>query len=120
MTKDGRPIMAFASRAEWDAWLEEEYEHSDGVWLKLAKKGVAGLAYPEAVETALCHGWIDGLANGLDDQWWLVRFTPRRSRSPWSQRNRDRVAQLIERGEMRAGGLREIERAKADGRWEAA
>ena len=92
------------------------------VWVKLAKKGSghASVTYPEAVEVALCHGWIDGLAKGLDEHWHLQRFTPRRARSNWSKLNRARAEALIESGEMRPAGLREVERARADGRWDAA
>jgi uncharacterized protein YdeI (YjbR/CyaY-like superfamily) len=120
MGSDDRPILSVASRAAWDAWLAEHHESSGGVRLKLAKKGAAGVSHAEALEVALCYGWIDGQANSLDDTHWLVRFTPRRRGSRWSKRNRDKVEALIERGEMKPAGLREIERAKADGRWEAA
>jgi uncharacterized protein YdeI (YjbR/CyaY-like superfamily) len=120
--KGGLPIMAFPSRETWAAWLDEHYTDSAGVWLALAKKGAgeAGVSYGDAVEVALCYGWIDGQAGKLDDRFWLQRFTPRRSRSIWSRVNRDRAMALIARGEMRPAGLREVERAQADGRWEAA
>lgn len=116
------PTIAFASRGEWEAWIEENHETMDGVWLKLAKKdsGVAGVSYPEAVEVALCYGWIDGLARKFDEDFWLQRYTPRRKRSKWSKINRDKAESLIEKGMMEPAGLREIERAKADGRWDAA
>ncbi|WP_344532458.1 YdeI/OmpD-associated family protein [Streptomyces albiaxialis] len=116
------PTLPFASRAEWEAWLEERHGEADGVWIKLAKKGtgVTSVSYAEAVEVALCFGWIDGQSRRLDETYWLQKFTPRRSRSKWSQINRERATELIERGLMRPAGLREIERAKADGRWEAA
>jgi uncharacterized protein YdeI (YjbR/CyaY-like superfamily) len=120
MGSDDRPILALASRDAWDAWLAEHHASSDGVRLKLAKKGAAGVSHGEALEVALCYGWIDGQANSFDDTHWLVRFTPRRRASRWSKRNRDKVEALIERGEMKPAGLREIERAKADGRWDAA
>jgi uncharacterized protein YdeI (YjbR/CyaY-like superfamily) len=114
--------MAFSSRAEWAAWLAEHHADSEGLWLKFAKKGsgVESVTYAEAVEVALCQGWIDGQAAALDDAHWLQRFTPRRARSRWSRINRDRATALIERGEMGPAGLAEVERAKADGRWDAA
>ena len=95
---------------------------STGLWLALLKKGASepGLSYGDAVEVALCYGWIDGQAGKLDDRFWLQRFTPRRPRSIWSRVNRDRALALIARGEMKPAGLREVERAQADGRWEAA
>ena len=114
--------MAFASPADWAAWLAEHHEDSGGLWLKIAKKGsgVDSVTYAEAVEVALCHGWIDGQKRALDDAHWLQRFTPRKARSRWSKINRDKATELIERGAMRPAGLREVERAKADGRWDAA
>jgi uncharacterized protein YdeI (YjbR/CyaY-like superfamily) len=92
------------------------------VWLKLAKKGsgIESVSQAEAVEAALCYGWIDGQAQSIDESYWLQRFTPRTARSKWSKRNRARAIQLIERGEMKPAGLREVERAKSDGRWHAA
>jgi uncharacterized protein YdeI (YjbR/CyaY-like superfamily) len=116
------PTIAFASREDWAAWLAEHHEQTDGVWLKLAKKGsgIASVTQREAVEVALCFGWIDGQAKPVDDAYWLQRFTPRRARSRWSKINRDRATTLIESGEMHPAGLREVERAKADGRWDAA
>lgn len=119
---DELPTIYFSSRGEWGAWLEENHETVDGVWLKIAKKdsGVAGVSYPEAVEVALCYGWIDGLARKFDDKFWLQRYTPRRTRSKWSKINRDKATKLIEEGAMKPAGLREVERAKSDGRWDAA
>jgi uncharacterized protein YdeI (YjbR/CyaY-like superfamily) len=116
------PVLSVPSREAWDAWLASEHARSPGVWLRIAKKraGVEGLTYPEALEVALSYGWIDGQKAGLDDEHWLQRFTPRRPRSRWSKRNREAATRLIERGEMKAAGLREVEAAKADGRWEAA
>lgn len=116
-----RPL-PFEDRAAWHAWLAEHGAEAREVWLKLAKKssGLPSVTYAEAVEVALCHGWIDGLAKGLDEDWHLQRFTPRRARSNWSKLNRARAEALIERGEMRPAGLREVERAQADGRWDAA
>ena len=116
-----RPI-PFEDRAAWAAWLEQHGSEAQEVWVKLAKRasGIASVTYAEAVEVALCYGWIDGQAKGLDEEWHLQRFTPRRARSNWSRLNRERAEALIERGEMRPAGLREIERAKSDGRWDAA
>jgi uncharacterized protein YdeI (YjbR/CyaY-like superfamily) len=116
------PVVSFASRDEWEAWLARRGESSSGVWLKLAKKGSGNrtVTYAEALDVALCYGWIDGRKGKLDDHYWLQRFTPRAPRSKWSKINCGRAAELIERGEMKLAGLREIERAKADGRWSAA
>ncbi|MFG3259718.1 YdeI family protein [Streptomyces sp. NPDC048172] len=116
------PTLPFASRAAWETWLEERHGEEDGVWVKLAKKGtgIASVTYAEAVEVALCYGWIDGQSRRLDETYWLQKFTPRRARSKWSKINRERATELIERGLMRPAGLREVERARADGRWEAA
>jgi uncharacterized protein YdeI (YjbR/CyaY-like superfamily) len=116
------PVLTFATAEEWSAWLAEHHETADGAWLAIAKKGSSHrtLSQPEAVEEALCHGWIDGQAKGLDDERWLQRFTPRRSRSKWSRINRERATALIEAGRMQPAGLREVQRAQADGRWDAA
>lgn len=108
--------------ASWHAWLAENHESSTGVALALPKKGSGqpGPTNLEALETALCFGWIDGVRNRLDDAYFLQSFMPRRPRSTWSQINRDRVEKLIAAGRMRPSGQREIDRAKADGRWDAA
>ena len=121
-TNDDAPILPFTSRAEWAAWLEENHATHDAVWVKFAKKasGIPTVTYDEALEAALCFGWIDGLVRRLDDDFYLQRFTPRRKRSKWSKINRERALALIERGEMRPAGLAEVERAQADGRWDAA
>jgi len=111
-----------ATPEEWEAWLEANHASSSGVWLLLIKKGStkSGPTYAEALDVALCFGWIDGQAKKLDDDFSLQRFSPRRPRSVWSQRNRDKVQALIEAGRMRPAGMAEIERARADGRWDAA
>ncbi len=116
------PVRAFESQAAWEAWLAEHHATSAGIWLKMAKKasGIPSVTFAEALESALCHGWIDGQRNRFDDQWFLQRFTPRRPRSNWSKINRGKVERLIEEGRMRPAGLREVERARADGRWDAA
>jgi uncharacterized protein YdeI (YjbR/CyaY-like superfamily) len=116
------PIVELRDRSAWRAWLEANHASPDGVWLKFAKKGspTSTVTYAEAVEEALCFGWIDGQARGHDEHVYLQRFTPRRTRSKWSQVNRDKAERLIAEGRMHAAGLAEIDRAKADGRWEAA
>jgi uncharacterized protein YdeI (YjbR/CyaY-like superfamily) len=116
------PILAFKSQRAWDAWLSSQPAQSKGLWLKLAKKssGIASVSRQEAVDTGLCHGWIDGQLDSFDDKYWLIRFTPRQSNSKWSEINRARALQLIELGRMQPAGLKEIERAKKDGRWDAA
>ena len=122
MTTKDLPIFPFASRDAWEAWLEEHHAASDGLWLKIAKKGsgIETVSYAEALEAALCYGWIDGQKASFDQDYWLQRFTPRRPRSKWSKVNRQKATELIEAGRMKPAGLREVERAKADGRWEAA
>jgi uncharacterized protein YdeI (YjbR/CyaY-like superfamily) len=120
--KQDRPVLSFESSDAWEAWLAEHHATSPGLWLKLAKKGsgIATVSYSEALDVALCYGWIDGQKDRFDGDHWLQRFTPRRPRSPWSRNNCDRVAALAARDAMQPAGLREVERAKADGRWEAA
>ena len=120
--KPDLPIIPFASRDAWGAWLEGQHATSDGLWLKLAKKysGLETVTYDQAVEIALCYGWIDGQVRSFDEDYYLQRFTPRRPRSKWSKINRQKATKLIERGEMKPAGLREVERAKAEGRWDAA
>jgi uncharacterized protein YdeI (YjbR/CyaY-like superfamily) len=121
-TKQDLPVLPFESRDAWEAWLAEHHATSPGIWLKIAKKdsGIATVSYSEALDTALCYGWIDGQKNKFDGDHWIQRFTPRRPRSKWSKINCDRVAALVKHGKMRQAGRREVERAKADGRWEAA
>jgi uncharacterized protein YdeI (YjbR/CyaY-like superfamily) len=120
--KSELPIIPFASAEAWGTWLEENHATSDGLWLKFARKGsgIESVSFAEALNVALCYGWIDSQANGFDDHYWLQRFTPRRPRSKWSKRNRDKAARLIAEGRMKPAGLREVERARADGRWDAA
>ena len=116
------PLLEFRDRSAWAAWLAEHGESSPGVWLKLARKDGGGhsVTYAEALDVALCHGWIDGQKGAIDERHWRQRFTPRTSRSRWSKRNRERAEELLGRGEMAPAGLREVEAARADGRWEAA
>ena len=120
--KGGLPISAFSSRETWAAWLDEHHGVSQGIWLALPRKGggQAGVSYADALEVALCYGWIDGQKGKLDERYWLQRFTPRRTRSVWSRVNRDKALDLIARDQMRPAGLREVERAQADGRWHEA
>jgi uncharacterized protein YdeI (YjbR/CyaY-like superfamily) len=122
VAKTEQPVLFFATPAALEAWLDEHDEESDGIWLKFAKKGsgIRSVVYAEAVEIALCHGWIDGQAKRLDEEHYLQRFTPRRPRSKWSMINREKAERLIAEGRMRPAGLREIERAREDGRWDDA
>lgn len=119
---DELPIKLFASRAQLEAWLDEHHAESGGIWLKIAKKGagVASVNYAEALELALCFGWIDSQKRGFDERHFLQRFTPRRPRGKWSRINREKAEELIASGAMRPAGLAEVEAAKADGRWETA
>jgi uncharacterized protein YdeI (YjbR/CyaY-like superfamily) len=119
---DDLPILLFAAPADLEEWLEENHAASDGVWLKIAKKGapVPSVTYGEALELALCFGWIDSQKRGHDEQHFLQRFTPRRPRGRWSKINREKAEALIAAGRMRPTGLAEVDAAKADGRWEAA
>jgi uncharacterized protein YdeI (YjbR/CyaY-like superfamily) len=116
------PVVSFASGEDFEAWLEEHGASSRGVWLKIAKKGAleASVSYADALEAALCFGWIDGQKGRLDDRHWLQRFSPRTPRSPWSKINREKAERLVEAGRMRPAGLAAVEEAKADGRWDAA
>jgi len=122
MPPDPLPVMAFESTQAWDAWLSAHHDGSPGLWLKIAKKGSAGqsISYSDALDVALCHGWIDGQKGRHDDDYWLQRFTPRKPGSNWSKINTERAAALIASGRMRPAGLREVEQAQADGRWERA
>jgi uncharacterized protein YdeI (YjbR/CyaY-like superfamily) len=117
---DGLPQIPFASVTDWEKWLDENHATADGVWIKMAKKasGIPSVRHPEAVEIALCFGWIDSKQVGLDETYFLQRFTPRRPRSNWSRLSREAAERLIAEGRMRPSGLAEVERAKADGRWD--
>jgi uncharacterized protein YdeI (YjbR/CyaY-like superfamily) len=116
------PVIAFSSQQAFDVWLTSQPVECRGLWLKIAKKssGIASISRAEAVDSALCHGWIDGQLDGFDGNYWLIRFTPRQSTSKWSEINRVRAQELVALGRMRPAGLKEIERAKKDGRWDAA
>jgi uncharacterized protein YdeI (YjbR/CyaY-like superfamily) len=115
------PVKPFKDAGAFEKWLENN-SSAAGLWLKIAKKdsGVASVTYAEALDVALCHGWIDGQKLGFDERFFLQRFTPRRKRSLWSKNNIAHVERLIKAGRMRDGGLCEVEAAKADGRWDAA
>ena len=121
-SKDGLAVLAFASRERWDQWLAAEHANSGGLWLKIAKKdsGIASVDYPEALETALCWGGIDGQRDRFDERYFLTRFTPRTRSSRWSQRNCEIAERLIASGTMEPAGRAQVEFAKADGRWDAA
>ena len=121
-TKDEREIKFFDTASKFEAWLKKNHSSSKGVWLHFYKKGsgVKSLNHAGALDVALCYGWIDAVANKYDDTSYLQRFTPRRPKSIWSKKNIDNTNRLIEAGKMKASGLKAIEEAKADGRWEAA
>lgn len=116
------PIELFERQRDWAVWLKNNYDTSPGVWLQLAKKdaGVQSVSYEEAIEVALCFGWIDGQKQAHGEQYWLQKFTPRSAKSVWSKINKAKALALIKAGKMKPAGLREIERAKLDGRWKAA
>jgi uncharacterized protein YdeI (YjbR/CyaY-like superfamily) len=116
------PILSFQTADEWREWLEENHATSSGIWMRFFKKasGVEALAYPGALDEALCYGWIDGQVKPSGENSYLQRFTPRRPRSNWSRRNTEHVARLTAQGRMRPAGLAQVEKAKADGRWENA
>jgi uncharacterized protein YdeI (YjbR/CyaY-like superfamily) len=120
--KPGEPVLPFETAAAFERWLAKEHRRATVVWIKHAKKGtgMASITWSEAVDVALCYGWIDGQSKSLGDGHFVQRYTPRRTTSVWSKLNRERVARLIAAGRMQSAGLAEIERAKADGRWEAA
>jgi uncharacterized protein YdeI (YjbR/CyaY-like superfamily) len=115
------PILPFKTQRAFSAWLKKNHSGSPGVWLKLAKQGAhPSVTYAEALEEALCYGWIDGQKKGFDDEWWLQKFTPRGPRSIWSKINREKALALIKTGRVQPAGLAAIEAAKKSGRWEAA
>lgn len=121
-TQRDLPIVEAGDQRAWRRWLTAHHASESGVWLKFAKKGspTATVSYPEALEEALCFGWIDGQVRRFDEHFYLQRFTPRRPRSKWSQINREKATRLISEGRMQPAGLAQVEAAKADGRWEAA
>lgn len=119
---DSLPVISFDTQQHWAVWLEENHAEARGIWLKIAKKdtGARSVSYAQALESALCYGWIDGQKAGFDEQYWLQKFTPRGPRSIWSRVNRDKVTALIDEGRIQPAGLRQVELAKADGRWDSA
>ncbi|GAA4210219.1 YdeI/OmpD-associated family protein [Actinocatenispora rupis] len=119
---DDEPVLEFASRAEWAAWLAAEHSSARAVWIRMPRKatGIPTVTYAEALVEALRFGWIDGQSRGIDDEWHKRRWTPRTARSKWSKRNVSLAEELIAAGRMEPAGLREVERARADGRWAAA
>ena len=116
------PVLPFESKKKFADWLAKQYDKSAGVWMKLAKKGagIPSVTYHEALDVALCYGWIDGQKLSFDEKYFLQRFTPRRAKSIWSKINTEKVANLIASGEMKPSGLKAVEAAKQDGRWDAA
>jgi uncharacterized protein YdeI (YjbR/CyaY-like superfamily) len=116
------PILPFDSKKKWADWLAKQHDKAPGVWMKLAKKntGIASVTYEAALDVALCYGWIDGQKGSFDYQYWLQKFTPRGPKSIWSKINTEKVERLIKSGEMMPAGLKAIEAAKKDGRWDAA
>src|SRR5260221_14744158 len=118
----GLPVIGFADRASFEQWLVSQPSDAPGLWIKFAKKRaeLASLSKAEAIDVALCHGWIDGLLNRYDAAHWLVRFTPRKPRSKWPEINRGRARQLIGAARKGKGGVAQIKAAQADGRWKAA
>lgn len=116
------PIMMFENQDAWGTWVAANHASSSGVWLRHAKtaSSIPSVTYHEALDVALCYGWIDGQKKSYDETTWLQKWTPRGAKSIWSKINREKVQGLIERGQMQPAGLREVERAKADGRWDAA
>jgi uncharacterized protein YdeI (YjbR/CyaY-like superfamily) len=122
MPQTDLPVLGFADAAALESWLAQQHASSPGVWLKIAKKGsgATGVSYQEALAVALCYGWIDGQKGALDDEYWVQRFTPRKPGSRWSKINTEKAAELIAAGRMRPAGMREVELAREDGRWDAA
>ena len=120
--RGGLPILTFRNGESFERWLEQQPADAAGAWLKLAKKSASrpGLTKAEAIDAALCHGWIDGQLDKYDESYWLVRFTPRRTGSKWSQVNKRRATELLAAGRMLESGIAQIEAAKSDGRWAAA
>jgi len=116
------PLLLFASPQEWEGWLDAHHDQPQGVWLKIAKKDARtpSVSYADALDAALCYGWIDGQKKPYDSAFWLQKFTPRRPKSVWSKINTDKAARLIEAGTMKPAGQREVDAAKQDGRWDAA
>lgn len=122
MIHDDYPVKSFKTASAFEDWLNKHHKKADGLWLKIAKAntGISSVAFPEALDIALCYGWIDGMRRGLDEQFYVQKFTPRREKSVWSVINKNKVAQLIKDGRMREAGHAAIEEAKKNGRWDNA
>lgn len=122
VTPDPKKIKAFRSEAAFESWLSANHSRETELWLKIHKKdsGLMSITYAQALDVALCWGWIDGIKKSLDERSFLQRFTPRKEKSIWSQINRDHVARLVDAGRMTPHGQRQVDAAKADGRWDAA
>ena len=122
MIHDNYPVKSFKNAAAFESWLEKNHKKADGLWLKVAKakSGIVSISFPDALDLALCYGWIDGLRRGLDEDYYVQKFTPRRAKSVWSVINKNKVAQLIKDGRMKASGLAAIEEAKKNGQWDNA
>lgn len=120
--KTGLPIIAFSCQEDWERWLDKNHESSNGLWIKFAKKasGILSITPAEALDVALCYGWIDGQRDKFDENYYLNKYTHRRPKSLWSKRNREIVARLEKENRMKPVGIKEVEAAKADGRWEKA
>jgi len=120
--KPDLPVIPFSSPSEWEQWLKQNYSVSKGIWLQMYKKGsgIASVYYAEALDVALCYGWIDGQLKSVDELSYMQRFTPRRPKSIWSKRNIEHITRLTKEGRMKPAGLKEAEAAKNDGRWELA
>jgi uncharacterized protein YdeI (YjbR/CyaY-like superfamily) len=122
MIHDEYPVKSFKTAAAFEEWLDKHYKKADGLWMKIAKAGtgIKSIAFPDALDIALCYGWIDGLRRALDDEYYVQKFTPRRDKSVWSVINKNKVAQLIKEGRMKEAGYAAIEEAKKNGRWDNA
>jgi len=120
--KNEPPIIPFETPSQWEQWLETNHTHINGIWLQFFKKAssVPSVTYEQALDEALCYGWIDGQKKTFDEQSYLIKFTPRRTKSIWSKKNIEHVARLQKQGKMKPQGIKEAERAKEDGRWEQA
>lgn len=121
-TRNDLPIMLFEQQQDWATWLDTNHATSAGIWLRIAKKAaeITSVTYDEALEVALCYGWIDGQKKTYDESSWLQKFTPRGAKSIWSKVNREKIQKLIESDRMKPAGLQAVESAKNDGRWDAA
>lgn len=122
MLHDFYPVKSFINAVAFESWLDKNHKKTDGLWLKVAKakSGIASISFPDALDLALCYGWIDGLRRRLDEDYYVQKFTPRRAKSVWSVINKNKVAQLIKEGRMKEAGLAAIEHAKKNGQWDKA